>query len=422
MGQGFVTFLSFLRENVRWLLAGFLLTFASSFGQTFFISVFAGEIRAEFGLSHGAWGTLFAAATLSSAAVMVFAGGLTDRFRVRHIGVVILFMMACAALTMSQVSALWGLAITLFLLRLFGQGLLGHTAMVGMARWFVATRGRAVSIAALGVATGEALLPISFVLLLGAFDWRMLWVIGAMVLILLAPVIYGLLQRERTPQSFASDPGTLGMQGRNWSRPEVAGHWLFWALIPAMLGPAAWGTAFFFHQVHLAESKGWAHLALVSVFPVYTATSIVFMVFAGWLVDRFGSATLARFYLLPSAAGFTILALSDSLAVASVGILMMGTTAGMNATMSSTIWAEYFGTRNLGSIRAMVTAVMVMGTGLGPSISGLLIDYGFDFGQQSLLIGVYYVFAAVLAGVATHRARRLLPPRPRAPLPAGSAG
>ncbi|WP_092887120.1 MFS transporter [Roseicitreum antarcticum] len=411
MGQGIATLSGFLRENIRWLLAGFLLTFASSFGQTFFIAVFAGEIRAEFGLSHGAWGSLYAAATMSSAAVMVFAGGLTDRFRVRHIGVVILFLMACAALTMSQVSALWGLAITLFLLRLFGQGLLGHMAMVGMARWFVATRGRAVSIASLGVATGEALLPISFVLLLGAFDWRMLWVIGAMALMLLAPVIYGLLQRERTPQSFASDAGTLGMEGRNWTRPQVARHWLFWAMIPAMMGPAAWGTAFFFHQVHLAEAKGWAHLSLVSVFPVYTATSIVFMVFAGWLVDRFGCATLARFYLLPCALGFAILGVSDTLLIASAGIVMMGMTGGMNATMSSTLWAEYFGTRNLGSIRAMATAIMVLGTGIGPSVSGLLIDAGLDFGEQSLMIAAYFAVAATLAGIATHKARRLLPPR-----------
>lgn len=405
------TVLSFLRENVRWLLAGFLLTFASSFGQTFFIAVFAGEIRAEFGLSHGAWGTLYAAATMASAAAMVFAGGLTDRFRVRHIGIVILLMMAAAALTMSQVSALWGLAITLFLLRLFGQGLLSHTAMVGMARWFVATRGRAVSIAGLGVATGEALLPISFVILLGAFDWRMLWVIGAMALVILAPIVFGLLQKERTPQSFASEPGTLGMGGRNWTRLQVARHWLFWAMVPALLGPAAWGTSFFFHQVHLAEAKGWEHLSLVAVFPFYTATSVASMLFAGWLVDKFGCATLARFYLLPSAVGFAILGLSDSLAIASVGIILMGMTGGMNSTMSSTLWAEYFGTRSLGSIRAMVTAVMVLGTGIGPSVSGLLIDAGLDFGEQSLLIAAFFLGSAVLCGVATHRARALLPPR-----------
>ena len=49
-----MSFARFLRDNAPFLSVGVLLTFVSSFGQTFFISVFAGEIRAEFGLSHGA--------------------------------------------------------------------------------------------------------------------------------------------------------------------------------------------------------------------------------------------------------------------------------------------------------------------------------------------------------------------------------
>ncbi|MCH9825026.1 MAG: MFS transporter, partial [Alphaproteobacteria bacterium] len=86
--------LSFLRLNVRWLAAGALLMFMSSFGQTFFISIFAGEIRAEFGLSHGEWGGIYALGTLASAIVMVWSGGLTDRFRVRTLGPVVLVCLA----------------------------------------------------------------------------------------------------------------------------------------------------------------------------------------------------------------------------------------------------------------------------------------------------------------------------------------
>jgi predicted negative regulator of RcsB-dependent stress response len=37
--------LRFLTENLRWLATGFLLAIGSSFGQTYFISLFAGEIR-----------------------------------------------------------------------------------------------------------------------------------------------------------------------------------------------------------------------------------------------------------------------------------------------------------------------------------------------------------------------------------------
>jgi hypothetical protein len=300
----------FLRANAPWLAAGFLLTFGSSFGQTFFIAVFAGEIRAAFGLTHGGWGAIYALATTASAAVMVYAGSLTDRFRVRYIGLAVILGLICAALLMSVITEVWMLLGVLFLLRLFGQGLMGHSAMVAMARWFVATRGRAVSVAGLGVATGEALLPITFVALLGVFDWRMLWVVAAMALCVLMPILWGLLRRERTPQSFTGAEGSAGMGGRMWHRGEVLRHPLFWLMIPALLGPAAWNTAFFFHQVHLAEVKGWAHVELVALFPLFTATSVGFMLVAGVLVDRFGSTRLAPFYLLPLAAGYLVFALS----------------------------------------------------------------------------------------------------------------
>jgi MFS family permease len=401
-------FSAFLRVNAPWLAAGFLLTFASSFGQTFFISVFAGAIRADFDLSHGAWGTIYALATTTSAAVMIWAGSLTDRFRVRHIGLGVLVGLALAAASMAWIGKAWMLVATLFLLRLFGQGLMGHAAMVAMARWFVATRGRAVSVAGLGVATGEALLPITFVALLGVLDWRSLWFVAAGALLALAPVLWSLLRHERTPQFFAQAAGSGGMQGRMWMRHEAFRHPVFWLMLPALLGPAAWNTAFFFQQVHVAEAKGWAHMTLVSLFRLYTATSVAFMLLAGWLVDRLGSTRLAAPYLLPYVAGYLIFALAESVPVAAFGVVLIGASAGMHVTMMATFWAEVFGTRHLGSIRAMTAAFMVLGTALGPAISGALIDLGLDFPMQGFGIAGYFLLAAALAALAGKRATRAL--------------
>lgn len=387
----------FLVQNARWLLAGFALTFASSFGQTFFISVFAGDIRAEFGLSHGQWGGLYALATTASAAVMVFAGSVTDRFRVRSIAPVLFVVLGLAAISMSQVSAIWVLGLTIFTLRLLGQGMMGHTAMVAMGRWFVATRGRAVSIAGLGVALGEASLPVIFVALMGIYDWRFLWAGAGVALVLFAPVLMGLLKQERTPQSFGGDAGSLGLGGRMWTRLEVLRHPVFWAMVPTILGPAAWNTAFFFHQVHVAEVKGWSHLTLVSLFPAFTFTAVGAMVLAGALVDRIGSPRLAKLYLLPYAAGYLVLALTQSPAAMAAGMVLMGLSAGFHATLMTTLWAELYGTANLGAIRAMLGAVMVLGTAIGPGLTGALIDLGLTFPQQGIGVAAYFVMAALLA-------------------------
>lgn len=390
----------FLRNNAAWLGAGFLLTFASSFGQTFFLSVFAGEIRAEFGLSHGGWGGIYALATASSAAVMIWAGTLTDRFRIRHIGVIILAGLALTAASMFWVSSVWLLVIVIFLSRLFGQGLMGHCAMVAMARWFVARRGRAVSIAGLGVAAGEALLPISFVALMGVFDWRVLWLSAGGLLLAFVPVLWMLLRRERTPQSHAQDSGSFGIAGRMWTRAEALRHPVFWLMMPALFGPAAWNTSFFFQQVPLAEAKGWEHLQLVSLFPLFTLTSVTFMLVAGGLVDRLGSGRLAGVYLSPLVVGYLVFALAESLPAGALGMVLMGMGTGLHVTMMGTFWAEAFGTRHIGSIRAMMAAFMVLGTALGPALTGVLIDFGISFPQQSFAISAYFVLACVLAGIA----------------------
>ena len=398
--------LDFFRSNAPWLGAGFLLTLLSSFGQTFFISTFSGQIRAAFALSNGQWGGIYGAATFTSALVMVFAGGLTDRFRVRHLGLVVLVLLALATFAMSQITSVVALAAVIFALRLTGQGMMSHTAMVAMARWFVASRGRAVAIAALGFAVGEAVLPLGFVLLMARFDWRALWILAAVLILAAAPILIALLGRERTPQSFAAEGRSAGMGGRNWSRGEVVRHALFWMMIPAILGPAMWSTAFFFNQAHFAEAKGWTHLQLVQLFPLFTVAGVGFLLISGWLVDSFGTGRVIAFYLLPAAAGFWGLALAPTPLAAAPAVMLLGATQGMNSTVSSTFWPEYFGTGHLGRIRALTAAVMVLGTAIGPVVSGLLIDAGIDFPHQSYGIGFYFVLATVVATAAIARVRR----------------
>ncbi|RGP37083.1 MFS transporter [Pseudotabrizicola alkalilacus] len=400
--------IGFLRQNAPWLFAGFLLTFSSSFGQTFFIAVFAGDIRQEFGLTNAGWGGIYALATMASAACMVFAGGLTDRFRVRLISPVIMIGLAVATALVSLSTSIAALTFAIFLLRLMGQGMMMQTSMVAMSRWFVATRGRAISIAALGVSLGEAMLPLAFVGLMGWFEWRTLWMVAALFLVVAAGVMVLVLKSERTPQAMARDNTSVGMGGRSWTRVEVLRHWLFWLTLPALLGPAAWNTAFFFHQVHFAEAKGWAHFDLVSLFPVFSATAVTSMLLTGWLVDRIGSPRIAGLYLIPMAFGYLLIGMAETLWIGAGTLMLLGASVGASSTMSAALWAEFFGTANLGRIRAMTGAVMVLGSALGPGICGWLIDRGVDMPQQAFGMSAYFVIAATLGAIGGRRAARYL--------------
>ncbi len=402
-----MTFLQFVRDNAPFLTVGVLLTFSSSFGQTFFISVFAGDIRADFGLGHGAWGALYAIATTTSAVAMVWAGALTDRYRVRTLGVLVLCGLAASCLAMAFSPNVVILGIAVFGLRFFGQGMAGHTSLVAMARWFVATRGRAISIASGGFALGEAILPLGFVALLAMFDWRVLWVVAAVLVIAAMPVVFRLLALERTPQSIAAETQAVGMDARHWTRGEVLRERLFWLTLPAQLSVPCFGTAFFFQQVHIATVKGWAHVQLVALFPLYTVVSIVTVLSVGWVIDRVGTARLMPLYPLPMGLGFAFLGVAQTIYGAAFSMTLMAVTHGAASALLAAFWAEFFGTRHMGAIKAVAMAAMVFGSAIGPFLSGALIDLGLTFPQQTPFIAAYFAVAASFAafGVMTHRHR-----------------
>lgn len=393
----------FLVNNAPWLGAGVLLTFMSSFGQTFFISIFAGQVRAEFGLSHGAWGGLYSLGTTASAVVMIWAGGLTDIYRVRVLGPAVLSGLALAALAMAVNHLLVLLPVVIFLLRLFGQGMCSHIAMVAMTRWFTATRGRALSIATLGFAVGEALLPVLFVAAMTLVDWHVLWILSGTVALLGIPALIRMLRQERTPQSLAQEISSTGMLGRHWTRRQTLLNPLFWFMVPALMGPSAFITAFFFHQVHLAQTKGWAHIQLVALFPVYTGVSILAMFASGWALDRWGTARMMPFYQLPLAAGFALFSFAQTIPGAVVGLSCLAISVGANSTLPAAFWAEFYGTRHIGAIKAMAAAVMVLGSAVGPGLTGGLIDWGVSLEAQFLWIAGFFVVTSGLVWVGIHR-------------------
>lgn len=399
-----MNFFDFIRNNLAWLGAGALLAFLSSFGQTFFISIFSGHIRAEFGLSHAAWGGIYSLGTGASAFVMIWAGISSDYIRTRSLGTVVIFALAISCIGMAHLYLVALLPVIIFALRLLGQGMCSHLAVVAMSRWFVASRGRALSIASMGYSVAEATLPVLFVFLMGFMHWRSLWWVAAITLILATPLLRFLLNQERAPQSVAQDALSLGMKSRHWTRSEALRHPLFWCMVPALLGPSAFSTAFFFQQVHFAEIKDWQHMTLVSFFPFFTASSVLMMVISGWALDRFGTARLIGFYQLPMICAFLCFAFADSLFIFVLGLFFLSMTSGSNATLPNAFWAEFYGTKHLGALKAMAAAIMVLGSAIGPGITGLLIDLGAGLEMQYIWVSAFFAFAtaSMLVGLVLY--------------------
>ena len=396
---------NFIINNLRWLSAGILLTFLSSFGQTYFISIFSGEIRNTFDLSHGDWGLIYGFGTFASAIVMIWAGGLTDILRVRKLGPIVLCALSASCLFMAFNPLVALLPVVIFCLRLTGQGMSTHIAAVAMSRWFVSNRGKALSISNLGFSFGEALIPLFLVSALIYFSWQKIWILATLVTLFSIPILIWLLRQERSPQSIDAEDQSLGMNKLHWTRKQTISHPLFWFMMPAVIGQSAFNTAFFFQQVHFSEIKGWEHLNLVSMFPVYTGIAICMMILSGILLDKLGTAKLIPYFQLPMIIAFILFAFGETLYSALLGFIFLGITSGANTTLPNAFWAEFFGTKHLGSIKAAAAAAMVLGSAIGPALTGILLDFDISLNFQYVGISIFFVLSSLLMWVGVSRTK-----------------
>ncbi len=396
--------LIFLRGNARWLAGGFLLFFFSAFGQTYFISLSAGDIRREYELSHGAFGSLYMAATLLSALTLTWLGQIVDRTSARRVVVLVVPMLALAAASMALSRHAVLLVVAIYLLRLFGQGMMSHTAFTIMARWFSAQRGTAVSVAMLGLNAGEALFPLVVVALMASMGWRNTWWLAAGTLLLVAlPLIASLVAVERAPRAcdrFARVPGA-----RDWTRAETLRDPLFYLVILAMAPPALIGNTIFFHQVYLVELRGWSLEVFASSFTLYASLTIVFALASGQLVDRVSALALLPFDLLPLGLACLVLGNAGAQWSAFVFMALYGVSNGFSLTLFGSLWPEIYGLGHLGSIRAVITAILVFASAMGPGITGFLIDRGVSYPAQITAIAAYCVVISAVMRQATHRLR-----------------
>ncbi len=395
--------LQFAVENRRWLAVGFLLTFASSFGQTWFISLFAAEIKAVHGLTDGGWGTIYTVATMVSAGLLLTRGSMADTMPLTRLIPVTTLLFALAAIGVAFGGSIWTLVVALIFLRFCGQGMFSHIAMTAMGRWFQARRGQAVSISNLGHPAAEVVLPILAVLMIGTVGWQSTWVIAAVVLVLvILPVLLLLLRQGRTAQSRLDAPDTPGLGGRHWGRSEVLRHWLFPALLPIMLTPGFIGTVVFFHQVHIAEVKGWTLVQMAPGYSFYASATVASALIAGWAADRFGPERLLAILLIPTGIGMLLIASAQAVPMWFAALGLAGVTQGISASLWGALLPSVYGTRNLGSVRSLATTVMVVSTAIGPGLTGVLIDFGIDFPRQCLALALW-CFVLIGLGYAINR-------------------
>ncbi len=396
-------YLTFTYRNRRILSFGFLMAFGSSFGQTYFVGIFSPSIEAEFELTHTEWGGIYMAGTLLSAALLPFSGRLIDHMSVRKYAIIVACGMAVACIAMALAPAAWTLILTIFLLRQFGQGLCQHTAVTGMVKYFDRDRGKAVAIAILGFPAGRAVLPVLAVSLIAIIGWQYSYVLCGIAGLLMIPVIVWLLPAQtRLANSETSLPILTGL-----SNDRRLGDMLrdpfFFMMLPALMAPAILETAMNFHQLTIANMKGWSPEWVTGGYAIFAVMTVVFSMIAGDLADRISAARLMPFGLLPLAAGVLVVAYFDHYIWAWVYLGFFGVSSGLMVTCIPLLLAEVYGTRHIGAIRSFAATVSVFGSALAPPMLGYGLDAEVSLHKMAIIGAIYIVIASLLTTYACHK-------------------
>ncbi|GAB5387552.1 MAG: hypothetical protein Alpg2KO_05200 [Alphaproteobacteria bacterium] len=424
-----------VRMDKSLIAFGMICFFMSSFGQTWFIGLYKPDLIASFGLSEEAFGSIYGTATLCSALLMTQAGKLADHWDLRRLALIVPLALsaACFGLYLITGPLLAGimaaslgpiaLGLVIFGLRFAGQGMSTHIAATAVARYFTLGRGRALALCAIGLSFGTVLLPKPFLTLKDHLGWQYNWAAIAVVLaVVMLPLLMWLLlghdhrhkdwsdqiEADEKAEAAATAAGKASTAIRQYTQSQVMMDWRFWAIAPAVCAPAFLNTAFMLNQDIIGQAKDWTPDLYAMGLVAYSLGGVVLGLMGGALADRIGARKVMCFSLIPLGVQCLLFWLWDSPYSAVLGWAAAGITMGLHGPAVSAFWPDIYGTRHIGGVKSLVTALMVLSTALAPAVFGRLIGGGVDF----LSIAKYSVLYVIASTIAVWLVFTRLVPRP----------
>ena len=383
--------------SLKVIIFGFIFTFFSSFGQSFFIGLFNANIRADLNITHGQFGAIYALATLISSFTLIWVGKKIDDFKLIQFSFFVILILFFSSIFFSFINNIYLLIIGIFLLRLSGQGLMSHTATTSISRYFDMNRGKALSIAWLGLSAAEFIMPITIVFFLTLYSWRSIWLSIALLIILLLPVISFLTVKKITLNSREKSNTSLKRTNiKHWTRKEVLLDPKFYLISLVMLALPTINTGVFVYQSFILESKNWSEFVIAKSFMFYAIFSVVTLFISGPIVDKYTSRKILPLMNIPSLLAMLILFYSDSYISSYFLFGLMGISNGLANVLGSSTWAEIYGVKYIGSIKALTTAMMVFSTAFGTALFGVVIDMGYPIETIAMISFTYIIGANIL--------------------------
>ena len=384
--------------SLKVIVFGFIFTFFSSFGQSFFLGLFNSSIRETLSITHGQFGSIYASATLLSSFVLIWVGKKIDDINIFKFAFYVTLLLSFSCFFFSKISSIAFLFIAVFLMRFSGQGLMSHTATTTIARYFTKSRGKALSAGWFGLSTAEFILPVLIVYLLTITAWQNIWISISVLTLIFLPIASFFLVKKLdfdTREQVDSKDSEI-KEIKQWKRLEVIKDYRFYIVCLNMLAMPWIATGVFVYQSFITEAKEWGSFVIAQSFMVYSILSVVTLLGSGFLIDKFTSRKLLIFMNIPLLISTLILFYFDNPITSFVFLGLIGISNGLANVLGSSTWAEIYGVKFIGSIKALTTALMVFSTAFGTALFGFLIDRGFSIEQIAMVSFIYILISLIL--------------------------
>ena len=386
-----------LSLNKKVIIFGFIFTFFSSFGQSFFLGLFNAPIRNELGITHGQFGNIYAIATIFSSLLLIWVGKKIDEYQIIYYSFFVIILLFFSSLFFSLINSIYFLALGIFLMRFSGQGLMSHTSTTTISRFFERSRGKALSTIWLGLSFAEFILPVLVTYLFLLYSWRSVWQGIAILIILFLPfIVLNTIKRIKLDSREKDQYFSKSVKIKSWRRKEVITDYRFYIVSLNMLAMPWIATGIFVYQSFISDSKMWNIYTIPKAFMIYSITSIVTLFFSGFLVDKFTSRKLIPIMNIPLLLAMFVLYFFQHEISAFIFLGLVGVSNGFANVLGSSTWAEIYGVKFIGSIKALTTAFMVFSTAFGTAVFGILIDKGFSIENIASISGLYIIISLAL--------------------------
>ena len=381
----------FKNLSLKVILFGFIFTFFSSFGQSFFLGLFNTSIRNELSITHGQFGSIYASATLLSSFVLIWFGKKIDDINISKFAFFVILLLSFSSFFFSTISSTLLLFLAIFLMRFSGQGMMSHTATTTVSRYFTKSRGKALSTSWFGLSSAEFILPVLIIYLLSIYDWKIIWKSISLIVLIILPLASYFLVKNLNFESRETD-GTEKQKEKNiknWKRIEVLKDYRFYIICANMLAMPWIATGTFVYQSFILSSKNWGPYIIAQSFMAYSILSVITLIISGILIDKFTSRKLIVYMNIPLLISVFIIIYFDQSFTAFIFLGLIGISNGFANVLGSSTWAEIYGVKYIGSIKALTTALMVFATAFGTALFGYLIDRDFSIEQIGMISAIY---------------------------------